>query len=191
MPSAIESFGVQVKAEHDFRQDGPDDRVTDAVRQPGGGGEPAAPAVDRDASGRVYPRAGWLEVLAVVGLILIWPVGVVLLWLSRVWSRREKLIGMLLLPGGYALPAILIWWMLSGVPVWTCTTDPTYANDQLPLCPPLEQATLTLMVGTVLFDVLLGLTVVLPVVGSVYLARTSWRSTHRPSDDSLGSSGEC
>ncbi len=127
-------------------------------------------------SGQVYPRAGWLEILVLVGLIFFWPVGVVLLWISRVWSTREKLIGMLVLPGGYALVAIQLWWMLSGVPAWTCTTDPTYANDQLPLCPPVLQASLTLMVATLVVNGMLGLELVLPVVGSVYLARRAWRS---------------
>src|SRR5260370_3874074 len=120
-------------------------------------------------SGQVYPRAGWLEILVLVGLIFFWPVGVVLLWISRVWSTREKLIGMLVLPGGYALVAIQLWWMLSGVPAWTCTTDPTYANDQLPLCPPVLQASLTLMGATLVVNGMLVLELVLPVVGSVYL----------------------
>ncbi len=110
-----------------------------------------------------------------VGLIFFWPVGVVLLWVSRVWSTREKLIGMLVLPGGYALVAIQLWWLLSGVSTWTCTTDSTYASDQLPQCPPLEQANLTLMVATLLTDAMLGLELVLPVVGGVYLARRAWQ----------------
>ncbi len=127
-------------------------------------------------SGQPYPRAGWLEILALVGLIFFWPVGVVLLWISRVWSTREKLIGMLVLPGGYALVAIQLWWMLSGVSAWTCTTDPTYAKDQLPPCPPFVQANLTLMLATLVLNAMLGLELVLPVVGSVYLARRAWRS---------------
>jgi len=31
---------------------------------------------------------------------LVWPVGVVLLWLSPRWHRRDKLIGTLAVPGG-------------------------------------------------------------------------------------------
>src|SRR5260370_35576693 len=127
-------------------------------------------------SGQVYPRAGWLEILVLVGLIFFWPVGVVLLWISRVWSTREKLIGMLLLPGGYALVAIQLWWMLSGVPAWTCTTDPSYANDQRPLCPPVLQASLTLLAATLVVNGLLGVGLVLPDVGTVYLARMARRS---------------
>src|SRR5260370_30094786 len=83
---------------------------------------------------------------------------------------------MLVLPGGYALVAIQLWWMLSGVSAWTCTTDPTYAKDQLPPCPPFVQANLTLMLATLVLNAMLGLELVLPVVGSVYLARRAWRS---------------
>src|SRR5260370_36755839 len=107
-------------------------------------------------SGQVYPRAGWLEILVLVGLIFFWPVGVVLLWVSRVWSTREKLIGMLVLPGGYALVAIQLWWLLSGVPTWTCTTDSTYAIDHLHQCPPLEQATHSRIVAALLDEAMLG-----------------------------------
>jgi len=131
--------------------------------------------VEASRSGQAYPRAGWLEVLALVGLIFFWPLGVVLLWVSRTWSTKEKLIGTLLLPGGYGLVALQLWWMLSGVQAWTCTTDPTYANDQLPLCPPIEATTLGLMVVTLLTNVLLGLELVLPIVGTVYLARRACR----------------
>ena len=46
------------------------------------------------------PRAGALEVLALIALLLPvlgWLVGTVLAFASRVWSRRDKLIGALLL----------------------------------------------------------------------------------------------
>src|SRR5260370_36177556 len=85
---------------------------------------------------------------------------------------------MLVLPGGYALVAIQLWWMLSGVSAWTCTTDPTYAKDQLPPCPPFVPANLTLMLATLVLNAMLGLELVLPVVGSVYLARRACRSNH-------------
>jgi hypothetical protein len=40
---------------------------------------------------------------ATVGLLpLVWVVGVVLLWRSRAWSTRDKLIGTLVVPGGLA-----------------------------------------------------------------------------------------
>jgi hypothetical protein len=40
---------------------------------------------------------------ATVGLLpLVWVVGVVLLWRSRAWTTRDKLIGALVVPGGLA-----------------------------------------------------------------------------------------
>jgi hypothetical protein len=47
---------------------------------------------------------------AVVALVLtpfVWPVGVLMLWLSSAWSRRDKLIGSLLPPGGLAFAWLL------------------------------------------------------------------------------------
>jgi hypothetical protein len=37
-----------------------------------------------------------------------WLVGVILLWSSRAWSRREKWIGTLVVPGGLALPLYVL-----------------------------------------------------------------------------------
>src|SRR5437588_12894486 len=34
-------------------------------------------------------------------MLLVWPVGVILLWASRAWTTREKVLGSLLPPGGY------------------------------------------------------------------------------------------
>ncbi|HEY4914814.1 MAG TPA: hypothetical protein VIJ91_12950 [Candidatus Dormibacteraeota bacterium] len=58
-------------------------------------------------------RIGPIEVLALVLTPLIWPAGVILLWLSPAWNVRDKLIGMLVPPGGYlfivfGLPALLV-----------------------------------------------------------------------------------
>jgi uncharacterized coiled-coil protein SlyX len=46
-------------------------------------------------------RIGPIEVLALVLTPLIWAAGVILLWLSPAWNVRDKLIGMLVPPGGY------------------------------------------------------------------------------------------
>ncbi len=63
-------------------------------------GEPselARDALDREEGKRsVSPRWGWIEVAAIVLTILVWPAGVILVWLSRVWSAREKLMGTLI-----------------------------------------------------------------------------------------------
>ncbi len=58
---------------------------------------------------------GWLETVAIV-LLLVggffyvagWLAGVALLWLSRSWTTRDKLIGTLVVPGGLLLPVLLL-----------------------------------------------------------------------------------
>jgi HAAS domain-containing protein len=51
-------------------------------------------------------RFGLIEVLALILTPLVWPAGVVLLWLSAAWTTRQKLLGTLIWPGGY--PGLLI-----------------------------------------------------------------------------------
>jgi len=50
-------------------------------------------------------QIGAVEILALVLTPIIWPVGVILLWLSPAWSARDKVIGTVLSLGGY--PVIL------------------------------------------------------------------------------------
>ena len=47
-------------------------------------------------------RRGGREWTTVALLPLVWVVGVVLLWRSRAWTLRDKLIGTLVVPGGLA-----------------------------------------------------------------------------------------
>jgi hypothetical protein len=61
-------------------------------------GQPGAVAAQVRASLPASLRTGWREVLAIAGLILVWPVGIVLLWSSRLWSTGQKLIGSLVPP---------------------------------------------------------------------------------------------
>jgi hypothetical protein len=68
-------------------------------------GEPAVVAAEtRERLGlkaaRPY-RPGLLEVAAVILVPFLWPVGVILLWMSPAWHWRDKLIGTLVPPGGY------------------------------------------------------------------------------------------
>ncbi len=79
-------------------------------------GEPAdiaAAASDRvEARARIGARELLTVVLLLVGGIVIpfvgWIVGLVLLWASEVWSRREKLLGTLVIPGGLLLPVGIV-----------------------------------------------------------------------------------
>jgi hypothetical protein len=75
-------------------------------------GDPAELAAAARSASQATPEpamkggAGVVEILALVLTPLIWPVGVILLWVSPKWSVRDKLIGTFLPPGGY--PAIFL-----------------------------------------------------------------------------------
>jgi uncharacterized membrane protein len=80
-------------------------------------GDPADIAADSTERLGIQPvRVGLMEVAAVVllpiGGIVVpfigWVVGVILLWASKAWTLRDKLIGTLLVPGGLLLPAYLL-----------------------------------------------------------------------------------
>jgi len=68
-------------------------------------GEPASVVTEaRERLGlRAMPayRPGVLEVFAVILVPFLWPVGVILLWMSPAWKTRDKVIGTLVPPGGY------------------------------------------------------------------------------------------
>jgi HAAS domain-containing protein len=73
-------------------------------------GDPSETAAEEMAGSRAAseapgtPSAGrqnLLEILAIVLLLVFWPAGVVLLWISDLWTTRDKLIGTLVPPGGY------------------------------------------------------------------------------------------
>jgi len=77
-------------------------------------GEPAEIVAEAGAGQAPATRAGlheWLTIplLLIGGFIVIigWLVGVVLLWTSRVWTLRDKLIGTLVVPGGLTTLVLL------------------------------------------------------------------------------------
>jgi hypothetical protein len=84
--------------------------------------------IAREARARFGMGSGvpsWTDALAIVLLLLGgflwvsgWIAGVVLLWMSDVWSTRDKLVGTLVVPGGL-LPAV--WWAFRTT---SCETSP-------------------------------------------------------------------
>ncbi len=80
-------------------------------------GEPADIAAEaRERFGVKQQKATWREIGALILLpfggflvpVIGWFAGVVLLWVSDAWNTRDKLIGTLVLPGGFALPFFLL-----------------------------------------------------------------------------------
>jgi len=99
------------------------------------------------------PATPWLEVIAIVLLVIPfagWVVGVVLVWLSRLWTTRDKLIGTL---GGMS-------WVLAGLGTVMTSAGGSRAVGSAPLGP-----SETNLVGVVL----VAAPFVLPVLAAIYL----------------------
>jgi hypothetical protein len=114
----------------------------------------------------VRPATPWLEVIALVLLVIPfvgWVVGVVLVWLSRLWTTRDKLIGTL---GGMS-------WVPAGLGTLSISAQgPRPVGSSAPLGP--TEASL-------LEVVLFVLPFVLPIAAAIYLGirlrgRTAARS---------------
>ena len=99
------------------------------------------------------PATPWLEVVAVVLLVIPfagWVLGVVLVWISRLWTTRDKLIGTL---GGMS-------WLLAGLGVVMTSAGGSRAVGSAPLGP-----SETSLVGVVLVVA----PFVLPIAAAIYL----------------------
>jgi len=99
------------------------------------------------------PATPWLEVIALVLLVIPfvgWVVGVVLVWLSRLWTTRDKLIGTI---GGLS-------WVVAGLGTVMTSAGGSRAVGSAPLGPP-ETDLLALFLFVVPF--------VVPIVAAIYL----------------------
>lgn len=130
-------------------------------------GGPEQIVAEAESEAKETPRPGMRESLAVIlllfgGFLFLvgWFVGLHLLWSSRFWTMRDKLVGALLVPGGL-LPAVV----LDGAGVQTCGRGRKGAP---PECTPYISPTLraVMIAGLIVL-------IVLPVISAVYL---SWRS---------------
>lgn len=87
-------------------------------------GEPAIVVADArerlDLKAESAYRPGSLEIAAVVLLPFLWPVAVILLWLSPAWKVRDKIIGSIFSLGGY--PTIFILAAAFARPVFMITS---------------------------------------------------------------------
>lgn len=105
-----------------------------------------------------------LSVGSIVVPIVGWLAGVVLLWLSPLWTRRDKLIGTFLPPGGIGVLLLL---GVSGVGTGACETLTVDGQVVQDTCAHGAQA---VWQGT-LTVVLLLLFLVLPIITVAYLGR--------------------
>jgi hypothetical protein len=121
-------------------------------------GDPADIAAEARERGGVQrppvrPATPWLEVIAIVLLVIPfagWVVGVVLVWLSRLWTTRDKLIGTL---GGMS-------WVLAGLGTVMTSAGGSRAVGSAPLGPS-ETSLMAVVLVVIPF--------VLPVLAAIYL----------------------
>ena len=100
-------------------------------------------------------RRSGREWTTVALLPLVWVVGVVLLWRSRAWTLRDKLIGTLVVPGGLAF---VIYAAVDALLL-------LYGGCE----PPQEGCSIAIWIDPVSALVLAALTV-LPLASAIYLA---------------------
>jgi hypothetical protein len=142
-------------------------------------GEPAQIVAEAESGSKRTPqaRAGTRELLAVILLLfggflalVGWFVGLHLLWSSRIWTTRDKLIGTLLVPGGL-LPGLA----LAGAGVQTCEggIEPatrTHPASEITHCTPDISPTLrAVMIVTFIALILL------PIISAAYISRRAGR----------------
>ena len=96
-------------------------------------------------------RTQTFDVLALLLMVLAWPAGVVLLWWSKSWTTREKVLGTLVPPGGY--PGVFLIMSTFRFFVKMADAGPSWVH---------------VTVGAVLFTISL-LLIVAPVGMTVYL----------------------
>lgn len=149
-------------------------------------GQPADIAAEaRERLGIRPARRGIAEVLALVLLpiggviipILGWVAGVILLWASNAWTRRERLIGTLLLPGGL-LPAFLVVMGVVGGREESCQGLGRASGQTISRC--VEHDPLG---GVIVGAFVLAALVLIPIGSALYLAlKLRQRSALEPAD---------
>ncbi len=129
------------------------------------------------------PRTSWTDPLAIV-LLLVggflwligWVVGVVLLWLSDVWSTRQKVIGTLVVPGGLFAAFLVGFMATNSISGSNCRTS-TVNGIETSVCESVGDS--VGVVSQVLPIALLILLIVAPIATSIYLGRTLVRARRR------------
>lgn len=153
---------------------GTDADVRAALKSLGSPADVAAAAHRR--AGIAPPRGGPREVVAIalllVGAVIVpaigWSIGVVLLWTSRVWTRRDKIIGTAVVPGGLGLPIVLAVVAVTASDD-ACISEPGPGGTLVEVCDPTTGA-------TAIGSAILVLLTLAPILTAFHLARRMRRS---------------
>jgi len=174
----IDESGAQTEAEIRAvldRLGRPEEMAEEARRRLGLPSRPAPTARD------------WVVIpLLLVGGIVVpllgWLVGVVLLWMSQVWSLRDKWLGTLVLPGGLAVAVLFALLPVGSAETGSCSSGPTPmppGSDSSPVVatPDAESCTSpTSGPPTWVGITLTVLAIVLPLLTAWHLARVAQRA---------------
>lgn len=144
--------------------------------------EIAAAASGRPEASRSTTMETWAIILLLLGgfvFLVGWLAGVVLLWSSNLWTRRDKLIGTLVIPGGLATGLLLIQLTLIGVVGGqVCgSSGPVYKigkNGSTHLVRATSRTTChggTSTLGTVGILIALAVLLIAPIATAIYLGR--------------------
>jgi len=140
-------------------------------------GAPSEIAAEARERFDVSTTSNWHEIAAIVlllvgGFVFIvgWLVGAVLLWTSRIWTLRDKLIGTLVVPGGlFVSAAVLLTAVGSDL---SCDTEqPLDSGGNLS-----DTVTTTCngghsAAGSILRGIVFGAIVIAPIFTTIYLTR--------------------
>jgi hypothetical protein len=129
-----------------------------------------------------------LDVVTIVALLVIWPVGVVLLWISDAWSTRDKLIGTLLPPGGTL--GILIFGALAAGGFGTsgchysvsnsASSDGVVGSPIYGTTCPNPAITASVDAAQILVTLIVAILLVMPLLTAIYLGMRLRSSRSRP-----------
>ena len=150
-------------------------------------GDPADLAAAESSRSEMPPEnsSHWrvLEIATIALLLLFWPVGVVLLWLSDTWTTRDKVIGTLVPPGGYVgtvfVGLVLAWGIIAPV----CRTVTDESGHVLSSTCPSGGAQTAVNIGSALLVIVY---LVAPILTAGYLAlrlQRRRRQQYRPDDN--------
>jgi uncharacterized membrane protein len=135
-------------------------------------------AEERERLGPPAATGGTFEWIAVALLlfsfipILGWLIGVIMLWSSRVWTTRDKVLGTLFVPGGLYTSLFVL---AAGFIAQTCTTSGGPGRPTITHCTPGPSTAAT--VGQIALAVFV---IASPIVTAVYLASRIRRPAARP-----------